>query len=78
MDSCSQNRTYLGEYEGLNNQTNANGSTILGSIINDASTYNFIESVAVNYYNESTVTNRHVPFFVQTNQPLNNELFNRI
>jgi hypothetical protein len=78
VDSCSQNPTYLGTYDGSTSQTTPNGSTILGSIANDKSTRNFVKNITLNYYNDSVLEDKFVPFFVPAKQRLNNELFTRI
>jgi hypothetical protein len=62
VDSC--NSTLLGSYDGTSPQTNSDGSTIFGSILNDKSKQNFVGNVSLNYYNDSTLTDHYVPFFI--------------
>lgn len=71
VDSCSKNNGLLGNYEGKVKQTNSDGKTIFGSIINEKSDQSFVAHIALDYYNNNTnVSNRYTPFFIPT-QSLN-------
>ena len=64
VDSCMANSTLLGSYDGKVKQTVSDGRTIFGSITNEKSNQSLVNHIALNYYNDSTLTDRYVPFFI--------------
>jgi len=65
----------LGNYDGSVAQTNPDGTTILGSIVNDKSVP-FVGNVALDYYNNPVGVGKYIPFFMSTDN-VNQELFTR-
>ena len=55
----------LGSYDGSVAQNNPDGTTILGSIVNDKSVP-FVGDVTLDYYNNPVGVGKFIPFFVNS------------
>ena len=76
VDRCNQSSTLLGQYDGLSQQTDPSGQTLLGSIPNDKS-QTLIPNVQVDFYTKPEERDsRYMPFFVRVDN-VNNGIFER-
>lgn len=75
VDQCPSS-TLLGAYDGLAEQSQPDGATLLGSIVNDNS-QNITGNVQLDYYNNGTASQRFLPFFIETQGNLNQDIYDR-
>lgn len=76
VDQCPSS-TLLGAYDGLAEQSQPDGATLLGSIVNDNS-QNITGNVQLDYYNNGTASQRFLPFFIETQGNLNQDIYDRV